>query len=100
MLFTCQLWAAVVVELVELPDDPVDEVVDPRVVVEVVDVEEVVDDDVVDDVGEVLLGGEATGVSGPGLTCSPAAATICQAMTVVSAVASTQRAIRTGRLTP
>ncbi len=42
MLFTCQLCGAVVVVgLVELLDDEVDEVVDPGVVVEVVEVVEV-----------------------------------------------------------
>jgi hypothetical protein len=99
---TCQFAAAeVVVEgLVVLLDALVEEVVEPGVVVDVV-----VDDDVVVEeaevtgVDELLLVGEATGVSGPGLTCSPAAATICHATTVVNAVASTQMVMRAGRLT-
>ncbi len=84
------------VGLVELLDALVEVVVGPGVVVGVV--EEVVVDVEVTEVELVLLVGEATGVSGPGLTCSPAAATICQATTVVNAVASTHIATRAGRL--
>jgi branched-subunit amino acid ABC-type transport system permease component len=47
----------------------------------------------------VLVSGAAMGVNGPGLTCSPAAATICHARTVVMAVAVTQIAIRPKRFT-
>jgi len=62
-----------------------------------------VDEDVVDRfvvTFVVLVAGVAFGVNGPGLTCSPAAATICQARTVVSAVAATQIAMRPNRFTP
>lgn len=99
---TCQVAAGVVVvdASVVLLDALVDEVVDTGVVVEVVvDDDVVVEDEEVTGVDELLLVGEATGVSGPGLTCSPAAATICQATTVVNAVASTQIVMRVGRLT-
>ena len=100
MLFTCQLGGAVVVVgLVELLDDEVDEVVDPGVVVVVVEVE-AWELDVVGAVDEVLVEEEGTGVTGPGLTCSPAAATICHAITVVKAVANTQTAIRAERFMP
>ena len=95
MLFTCQLGrAVVVVGSVELTDDEVDEVVDPGVEVVVVEVE-AWELDVVGAVDE-----EGTGVTGPGLTCSPAAATICHAITVVKAVANTQTATRAERFMP
>jgi hypothetical protein len=71
----------------------------------VVEVEEVDDEDVVGRVVDtlvVLVAGATIGASitGPGLTCSPAAATICQASTVVRAVAATQIAMRPNRFTP
>jgi hypothetical protein len=99
---TCQAAAAVVVgeALVVLLEALVDEVVGPGVVVDVVvDDDVVVEDEEVTGVDELLLVGEATGVRGPALTCSPATATICHATTVVNAVASTQIAMRAGRLT-
>jgi hypothetical protein len=67
-----------------------------------VEVEEVDDEDVVGRVVDVLVAGVTIGASikGPGLTCSPAAATICQARTVVSAVAATQIAMSPYRFTP
>jgi hypothetical protein len=60
-------------------------------VVGVVDVDVVESGRVVDD-DETT--GAAMGVNGPGLTCSPAAATICQARTVVRVVAATQIVMR------
>jgi hypothetical protein len=90
----------VVVAAVLLLEPLVDGVDEPGVVVEVVvdDEVDVDDEEELGGVDELVLVGEATGVRGPGLTCSPAAATICQAMTVVNAVASTQIAMRAGRL--
>jgi hypothetical protein len=66
------------------------------------DVVWVVEVEMLDDVvGEVvvLAAAVAIGVKGPGLTCSPAAATICHARTVVSVVAATQMATRPKRFT-
>jgi hypothetical protein len=85
MVFTCQLAPRVVdVE----PDEGVVDGVDPG------------PGWVVDEADEVVVvTGAAMGVNGPGLTCSPAAATICQARTVVSAVAVTQTAMRPKRFT-
>jgi hypothetical protein len=68
----------------------------------VVDVVWVDDVAVLEDVvGEVvvLVAAVAIGVKGPGLTCSPAAATICHARTVVSVVAATQITMRPKRFT-
>lgn len=77
------------------------EVVDPEPgsVDEVGDEEEDVEGSVVDPL-VVLVAAVAIGVNGPGLTCSPAAATICQARTVVRAVAANQIATRPKRFTP
>jgi len=82
--------AALVVEVVEPEPGWVDEVGDDE-------------GDVVGSVVDplvVLVAAVAMGVNGPGLTCSPAAATICQARTVVRVVAANQIATRPKRFTP
>ncbi|MDP9143352.1 MAG: hypothetical protein M3N43_01385, partial [Actinomycetota bacterium] len=95
IVFTCQLEAALddvdpgvgaVVTVVGSESGPVVDVV-------------AVDDEVEDRSVDAVVVGAARGVNGPGLTCSPAAATICQARTVVSVVAATQIATRPKRFT-
>jgi len=97
MVFTCQLAPRVVD--VEPDEGVVLDVVDtgPGWVVD--DGDEVVLGRVVDTPVVLVVTGAAMGVNGPGLTCSPAAATICQARRVVSAVAVTQTAMRPRRFT-
>ena len=97
MVFTCQL-AAVLVDVE--PDDEVAGVDTPGSgwVVEVDDTDDEVGGRVVDP-PVVLVTRAAIGVNGPGLTCSPAAATICHARRVVTAVTATQIATRLKRLT-
>jgi hypothetical protein len=96
MVFTCQLAPRVVdVE----PDEGVVDGVDPGPGWVVDEADEVVLGRVVDTPEVLVVTGAAMGVNGPGLTCSPAAATICQARTVVSAVAVTQTAMRPKRFT-